>query len=105
MPDFSASFAKFFKADDLKESARTLTIKSAQIEEISTGEGKPKENKPVLRFEEDERGIVLNKTRNDALVDAFGKGDWTAKKIELFFDPTVKFGGKRVGGIGIKAAV
>jgi hypothetical protein len=105
MPDFNACFAKFFRADDLKATSRTLTIKSALIEEISTGEGKPKENKPVVRFVEDDRGVVLNKSRNEALVETFGTDSWDGKKVELYFDPNIKFGGKRVGGIGIKAAV
>lgn len=102
MPDFSASFSKFFKAEDVKLAARTLTIKSAGMEIIESENGAKKESKPVLRFVEDERGLVLNKGRNDALVEALGLGDWAGAVVEMFFDPNVKFGGKKVGGIGIK---
>jgi len=108
MPDLSAFFNKFFKADDFKESgSRTMTIKKIAIEEVGGGEGRPKEQKPVLYFEEDDRGVTLNKTRNDSCVEIFGSKDsdkWIGGKVQLVFDPNVKFGSKKIGGIAIAPA-
>lgn len=51
--------------------------------------------------------VRINATRETELVELFGPRakEWLGKKIRLWFDPSIKFGGKRVGGVRIKKAV
>lgn len=105
MPDFSSRFSAFLKADDVKEAPRTLTIKIVADEEV--GPEDRREKKPVMRFEEDDRGLTMNKTRYEDATTFFGSKDtdvWIGKKITLAYDPNIKFGGKRVGGIVFRQA-
>lgn len=104
MPDFSNKFGAFLKADDVKDAARTLTIKSVAEEEV--GPEDRREPKIVMRFVEDDRGLTLNKTRYEDATAFLGDKNtdtWIGKKIQLAYDPNVKFGGKRVGGICFRA--
>lgn len=104
MPDFSNKFGAFLKADDVKEASRTLTIKSVAEEEV--GPEDRREPKIVMRFTEDDRGLTLNKTRYEDATALFGSKNtdaWIGKQITLAYDPNVKFGGKRVGGICFRA--
>jgi len=105
--DYSACFSSFLKADDLRDSGpRTLTVKSHAKEVLKGRDGKPDENKVVLRFVEDDRGVTLNKTRFEACIDIFGTTDadnWVGKQITLVFDPTVKNPRGGRGAIAFKA--
>lgn len=107
MPDNSALYNKYFKADDVRESARVLTVKRVDVEEVGGNDGKPKEKKEVLYFEEDDRGCTLNKTRRDVIIEIAGSPNnekWLGKKVKLVFDPNVKYGTKKVGGIALVPA-
>lgn len=104
MPDYSAKYQTYFKAENFKEGPRTLTIKSAALEKPSR---ESDEERVVLYFEEDERGLVLNKTRYDELSEIFGSHNtdkFVGGKIDLYYDPNIKFGGKKVAGIAVRAA-
>jgi hypothetical protein len=74
---------RFFVADDL-ESERKLRIKSVTAEVI--GIGAEKDDKLVVWFTNDKRGLVLNKTNNRILRTAFGDdtAGWTDKVIINF---------------------
>jgi hypothetical protein len=75
--------SRFFKADDFGGD-RKLRIKNATPEAI--GAGAEKENKLVVWFTNDERGLVLNKTNNRTLRGAFGDAvdGWVGKVIIVF---------------------
>lgn len=106
MPDLSSFFAKFLKAEDLKEGPRTLTIKNVDRQEV--GKDDKKEMKLVMSFVEDDRGVTLGSDRYAQATEIFGSKNtdiWLNKKIQLVFDPNVKYAGKRVGGIAFRAAV
>jgi len=103
MPDFTNKFGSFFKADDVKDTSIALTIKAVAEEDV--GPEDRSERKIVARFSEDERGLVLNKTRYEDAAGLFGSKNtdiWIGKKVSLAYDPNVKFGGKRVGGIVLR---
>jgi hypothetical protein len=107
MPNYlnSALFSSFFKAEDFKEASRVLTVKSVAPAKVGP-EGR-QEEKLVLKVEEDERGITLNKTRYNDLGEIFGSLDtdtWAGKKVKVIFDPSIKFGGRKVGGIACQPA-
>jgi len=75
--DFDKS--KYFKAADLS-GEKKFRIKSVSVEEIGT------ENKPVLWFTNDERGLPLNLTNLRTCSGAFGDNmeAWVGKIIVIF---------------------
>ena len=70
----------FFKATELIGKRLTVTIAGVEKQEMSDGRVKP-----VLRFEEDERGLVLNVENRATLADRFGRETkgWVGKKVTL----------------------
>lgn len=95
----------YVKKEQLKEGEELhLTIQSYAKEEVGNEED-GKESKWVLSFEEIEEKLILNKSRGEAIAAATGSfemDDWIGKKIALYNDPTVKFGGKKVGGLAVR---
>jgi hypothetical protein len=84
--------SKYFKAADL-EAEKKLRIESVTEEQV----GERKEQKLVVWFTNDKRGLVLNKTNNRTIRGAFGDdcAEWPGKIIVLF--PTMdEFRGKMV---------
>jgi hypothetical protein len=63
------------------------------------------ETKWTASFAEFDRSLVLNKTNVRLLATFLGNDtvNWTGKKIVIFNDPTVSFGGRTVGGIRVRA--
>ena len=92
--------SKFIKADDLDGKAITFTIDRISIEEL----GEQRERKPVVFFRETRGGLVLNRTRWDAIEDLFGSDSdqWVGKSLQLYPSKT-SFGGKRVACVGVRA--
>jgi hypothetical protein len=78
--------SKYLRADDLPQPTK-LRIKNVTAELI--GKGAEREQKLVVWFTNEKRGLVLNKTNNRTLRAAFGDDadTWTGKVIEVF--PTV----------------
>ena len=64
------------------------------------------EHKPVLYFQNHERGIVLNKTNSSIIADMYGEetDDWPGKRVVLY-PARVEFQGKIVDAIRIKLEV
>jgi hypothetical protein len=74
---------------------RVLIIKSVADEEV----GKEREEKTVVRFHKEEKGLVLNKTNWRVIEKAYGDTDsWPGKPIELF-GVVVEFSGESQPGI------
>ena len=73
----------YFRASDFK-GQKKLRIKSVTAEDVGTGADK--ENKLVVWFTNDERGLILNKTNNRTLRGAFGDATdgWVGRDIILF---------------------
>ena len=96
----------YFNAQQLKESGeQTLTIKGCQLENVAP-EDKPEEKKWVVYFNETDSGVVLNSSRLEQLVNVFGTNEseqWYGKKVMVYCDPNIKFGGKKIGGVAFKA--
>lgn len=95
--------SKFFRATDVQgRPPRVLTI--ADVTEELIGRGGKQEAKCFLWFMEDMKGLQLNKTRVRILEAAYGPDSegWVGRKVRLAFDPTVEFGGRAVGGVGIQ---
>lgn len=62
------------------------------------------EDKPVIYFRDGVKPMILNNTNWMTIEDAYGpeSDNWTGKTIELYCDPGVMFGGKRVGGVRVR---
>jgi len=90
----------YLRAEDLK-AEKKFRIKTVTAEVI----GGKKEKKLVVWFTNDERGLVLNKTNNRTLRDAFGDDnvakDW-ADKVIIIFPTMVPYLGKMVPGLRVR---
>jgi hypothetical protein len=73
--------SKYLKAADLNGKNVTVTIKSAELEEI----GFDQERKVVLSFANTNKAMVLNKTNAAAIARLHGEetDDWRGKRIIL----------------------
>jgi hypothetical protein len=91
----SAAFpSKYLRPTDLQ--GRQVVVKISRLEMQDVGD----KEKPVLYFEDKEKGLVLNKTNSNTITAAYGEetGDWEGATIVLFETP-VEFQGKRVPAI------
>ena len=106
MAKASVLLSSYLKSDVVKEHGPfQFTInrtEQVQFENKDTGRI---EKKWALHVDEDERKVLLNKENTLTLIDQFGDETdyWTGNTVEVFFDKTVTFGGKRVGGIRVRA--
>ena len=82
-----------------------VTIKEIFQDNVAK-EGAPEEMKWCMSFNEVEKPMVLNSTNGQAVAAITGSeetDDWIGRKVVLYDDPNVSFGGKLVGGIRIRA--
>ncbi len=80
-----------------------LTIRS--YEKKNVGKGK-QDIQFVFYFDEHEKGLILKPTNGKLIAAVAGSADfddWIGKKIVLFIDPTIEFGGNITGGIRVRA--
>ena len=94
---------KYLAKEDF-DPPRVVEIQKVAIEEIEGGGSV--ENKPILYFKGSRRGIVLNGTNWDLIVKITGKDDsddWYGAQIEVYHDPSIRFGPRKVGGIRVRA--
>lgn len=97
------SKSKYLAKDDVGEDGLILTVKGFRMETLESDDGN--EDKMVLHFVEDIKPMVLNRTNAQLISIATGAkvaGEAKGKKIVVFNDPTVSFGGKVTGGLRIK---
>lgn len=89
----------YLKAADLQGRTARVVIDRVDIEEISGGE-----RKPVLYFQDKDKGLVLNKTNSNNISGAYGyeTEDWHGKSLELF-EMMVDFQGRSVPAIRVRA--
>jgi hypothetical protein len=78
--------SKYLKADDVEDEDLTLTIKELKQEKMGP-EDADGETKPVLYFDETDKGLVLNVTNAKTIQGLYGKHieKWTGNKIVLFW--------------------
>lgn len=96
--------SKFLKQTDV--GAGSLMTVSACAPHNVAKEGAEPETKWCLEFEETDKPLVLNSTNIQLCERIFGSDDtdvWVGKKIVLYVDPNVSYGGKITGGIRVRA--
>lgn len=96
--------SKYLKTSDFKEPA-LCTIRDVQKQNVAM-DNQPRKERGVMYFEEHEKGLVLNTTNLKRAAKACGSEDtdeWIGKKIVVYTDDEVEFGGEQVGGIRLRA--
>lgn len=91
---------RFLKAGDVSERP-TLTIVAIHMEELINEKG-PKQA-AIIRFGEDKRELVLNKTNGMLIRAMFGPdlANWRGKKLTLYREDKVQFGAKTVSAVRV----
>lgn len=105
MPNISVlKSSKYLKKEDCGQGI-LVTITGCTEENVAK-EGSPEELKWCLHFAETEKPMVLNSTNGQIIAGFVGSDntdDWTNRKIVLYADPNITFGGKLIGGIRARA--
>lgn len=95
--------SSYLTKEDFSQPALGTIAKLTQ-ESLKNDDG-TSESKWCMHFEEFDRGLLLNKT-NIRLVASFLGNDtsaWMGRKVVIYNDPSVAFGGRVVGGIRLRA--
>jgi hypothetical protein len=84
--------SKYLKADDATPPI-TLTVKRVSWERMKDQDGN-EEDKPVIWFNEEEKGMVLNRTNANTLTALFGSETdrWTGQRVVLGTEMVTAFG-------------
>lgn len=94
--------SQFLTKEDVEPPVQ-VTIKSYKEQNVEM-EGEPERKKWTLFFNELEKPLVLNMTNGQRIEVITGSAefdDWIGKKITLYNDKSVSFGGKLTGGIRV----
>jgi hypothetical protein len=100
------SSSRYLAKTDVGDDGLVLTIKGFRMETLK-GDSDIDEEKMVLHFAEpDVKPMVLNRTNSQLIgvvTGAAKAGDAIGKKILVFNDKTIAFGGRITGGLRIRA--
>lgn len=84
------------------ETPTNVTVKGVTVEEI----GRDKERKPVIWFNELNKGLICNKTNWTNLAKLCGSDDsdeWSGRAVQLYA-AAVQFGGEEVNAVRVRPA-
>jgi hypothetical protein len=98
--------SKYLKQSDVEEETEVTIVKVGQIN-VAKEDEQP-EMKWAVRFQEFKKPMVLNGTNIQLLAKACESedtDDWIGKKVTIYTDPNVTFGGKLVGGLRVRLQV
>lgn len=98
--------SRFITKNDLPASPHGVeaTIQAINMENAAPSDQKP-DMKPIVYFAEFNKPFVLNITNATTIASLLGSeetDDWKDGKIELYYDPNIMMGPKKVGGIRIR---
>ncbi|HXN96010.1 MAG TPA: hypothetical protein VN879_16010 [Candidatus Acidoferrales bacterium] len=93
--------SKYLRKEDFDEDA-ICTIKGLKLENL--GKDDKVEERWIIYFREQAKGMVLNITSIRVLESAFGdeSDNWVGKKVTVYVDPNVSFQGRVVGGLRLR---
>lgn len=95
--------SKYLSKDDVDPAVVWTIAKVVKVEMDDEDGGK--KNPPVMYFTEPEsKPYIMNNTTWMTCEDLYGPDSdgWTGHQIECYKDPSVMFGGKRVGGVRVR---
>ena len=101
-----ASGAQFLKKDDIIPGGQVVTIAKFEMTDIEDRDVGTKQ-RMCVHFQELDKPLVLNSTNAQALklfTCAEMPFDAIGKKVEIYVDPSVSFGGQIIGGIRFRPA-
>jgi len=95
--------SRYISKSDLPEPpySMTLTIKGLGHENVAPADQKP-EMKYTLNFFELPKPFVMNVTNGVMIAEILGDEEtdnWTNGKVDMYYDPSIMMGPKKVGGI------
>lgn len=96
--------SKYLKKEDVGPG--TLLTIAKVFEENIAKEGAAPEMKWAIEFSECDKPLILNSTNGQLIAQITGSEDsdgWIGRKVVLYTDPSITFGGKLVGGIRVRA--
>lgn len=95
--------SKNLKAADLNGREVRVVMDRVELQDFQNRKTGALERKYVLYFEGKEKGLVLNKTNLNTIVDYYGdESDHWAGQPVILYETTVEFEGKRTPTIRIK---
>lgn len=106
VPSYKTAFGSFLKQEDLLGRAVRVVISAVEVEDVKDNDTGKTERKLVCHFMGKEKAMILNKTNCEALESITGTEDyasWVGHPVILYVDPTIKFGGKTVGGLRLRS--
>lgn len=95
--------SRFLKKEDC-DPPITVTIKTLTEENVAM-EGQNPDYRWALHFDELDKPMILNSTNGQSVAEITGSeetDEWSGQKVMLYMDPSVMFGGKKMGGIRIR---
>ena len=97
--------SRYIKTDDLKGREVLVVVDRVEEHEIEGNDGE-KQDKYVLYFQNKEKGLVMNVTNTEAMVNGFGDESdaWTGKDVMLFSVQTPMGPGLRIRPLSDKPA-
>jgi hypothetical protein len=98
--------SKYLKQSDLDGEVEVTVVKVGQMNVAR--EDQDPEMKWAVRFQEFKKPMILNSTNIQLLAkacDSDESEDWVGRKVTIYADPNVSFGGKLVGGLRVKLPI
>lgn len=106
MPSARDIYQRNFRKEDFAEAPRAFTVKDVTKETFQPRDGHGKvESKLRMLFIEDDRGLIMSKTRVEDMIAITAADDytkWPGTKVELFLDPTIRDPRGGRGGIAVR---
>ena len=79
--------SKYLKASDLQDRDATVVIETVQMADVGGNDpDDEKKEKPLIHFKGKEKGLILNVTNTNTIIDLYGPDstDWLGQPITLF---------------------
>ena len=102
LTDILAENSKYLKKADVDDSA-VVTIQALKKVNVARDD-EPPEYKWTMKFAEFDKPLVMNVTNLKRAGKALGEdtADWLNKRIEIYVDPDIEFGGEITGGLRLR---
>jgi len=94
----------YIKTDQVKEKPVKFLITGTETATFDKDGGKERKLVLVGEVDGEAKKLSLGKTNLRSLIEGFGDDDdnWKGKYVVIYYDPSIMFGGKAVGGTRIK---
>ena len=93
--------SKYLSAADVTEQGIMFRVQSVTLEQVDQDTSKP--DKPIVHFQGQDKGMVLNVTNNNTIISMYGADSdgWVGKDI-ILFKTHVDFQGRMVEAIRVR---